>query len=103
MVELQRLCVNMGCGQSSNTKVNKNSTKTNTRRHRRKVSLSDTLELAGCNIDEFAFSYDEPAAAYQDETQTADTVPATTEQEDTREDQQVQQQNLGSSVMNTGT
>ena len=93
----------MGCGQSSNTKVNKNNTKTNTRRHHRKMSLSDTNELVGFNIDGFVVSYEEPAAAYQDETQTADTVPATTEQEDTREDQLVQQQNLGSSVTNTAT
>ena len=93
----------MGCGQSSNTKVNKNSTKTNTRRHYRKRSLSDKKELAGFNIGGFVVSYEKPAAAYQDETQTADTVPATTEQEDTREDQLVQQQNLGSSVMNTAT
>lgn len=94
----------MGCGQSSNTKVNKTSTKTNTRRDRRKLSLSDKLELTGFNVDGFVISYEKPAAAaYQDETQAADTVPATTEQEDTREDQPVQQQNIGSSVMNTAT
>lgn len=89
----------MGCGQSSSAKVDKNSTKTKTHRHRRKLSLSDKLELAGCNIGGFTISYEEPAAAYQDETQAADTVPATTEHEETREDQQVQQQ----TVMNTST
>jgi hypothetical protein len=45
--------------------VNKNNTKTNTRRHHRKRSLSDTNELAGFNIDGFVVSYEEPAAAYQ--------------------------------------